>query len=108
MKKLILGAFLLSFATLALADHDDWNRRGRDYDHHEWHEHNRGFGWGEFLGGIVLGGIIAHEVGGHYYDSQYNEIRQVTVCENVPIFDVYGNVIRFYQRCHQEWVRINQ
>lgn len=130
MKKLLLLSLLIS--TVCLADprreeakHDRAMRErdqvaamvggDRFHDHREWHEHGgHGFGWGEFVGGIILGGIIAHEVNGRWYDDSYHEVRRITVCEDVMVRDAWGNPVRdFYgnfvvtKRCHDEWVYVN-
>jgi hypothetical protein len=98
MKKLILLAALL-IPTLAIAD---------PHHHHAWHEHgNRGFGWSGFFGGMILGGIIAHEIDGHYYDENNIEVRRVLVCNDIPMYDQYGYIVRYEHRCHYEWVQGN-
>jgi hypothetical protein len=102
MKKIILGLVLLSLSIPALADPGEHQRRGERYEH----EHH-GFGWGEFLGGVILGGIITHEVSGHYYDNDDYEVRRIVVCNNVPLFTPYGVVYAYQRQCHEEWVRIN-
>jgi hypothetical protein len=98
---------MLTITSTALADpygrHYGYNH---DRDHHEWHERGGHFGWGEFVGGLILGGLIVHEVNGHYYDNDEQEVRQVNICENIPLFDMYGRVIHYYLRCHREWVQV--
>jgi hypothetical protein len=108
MKKILL-AFALTFViSSSLADPRDQR------DHHEWHERGDHFGWGEFVGGIVLGGIIAHEVSGHNYDTDEREVRRVTICDDVPlydwrhipIYDFHGNQV-IVHKCRDEWVHID-
>jgi len=103
MRKLLLMAALL-VPLVGLADPRE--HRDHDREHHEWHERGGHFGWGEFVGGLVLGGIIAHEINGHYYDSDEYEVRRVTVCNDIPLFDQNGNYVRTERRCHDEWVRL--
>ena len=109
MKKLLLIAALLIPFTTALADPGEHHR---DRDHHEQGSH---FGWGEFVGGLILGGIIAHEVNGHYYDEDESEVRPVSVCHDYPVIDQYGRYVYdnwgrmiTERRCHDEWVRVNR
>jgi len=109
MKKLLLiAALLIPFAS-AYAEPD------RHREHHEWHERGGRFGWGEFVGGIILGSIIAHEVNGHYYDNDENEVRRVPVCNEYPVIDQWGHYVYdnwghmiTERRCHDEWVRVGQ
>ena len=109
MKKLLLlAALLIPITSFADPDHH------RDRDHHEWHERGGHFGWGEFVGGLILGGIIAHEINGHYYDQDETEVRRVSVCNDYPVVDQYGRYVYDQwghmiteRRCHDEWVRIN-
>ena len=111
MKKLLLiAALMVPFAT-ASAD----PREHHDRDHHEWHERGSHFGWGEFVGGLILGGIGAHEINGHYYNEDDDEVRRVTICRDVivydqwnhPVYDNWGRMIT-ERRCHDEWVRVNR
>jgi len=93
MKSKILAlAALFAFATTAIAD-PNRNHHGyeHDRDHHEWHDRGGHFGWGEFVGGIVLGGILAHEVSGRYYDNDEQEVRQI--CNDYPVVDQYGRYV---------------
>jgi len=112
MKKLILIAALLIPVIAAQADPGD-HRHERE--HREWHDRGGQWGWGEFVGGLILGGIIAHEVNGHYYDNDEEEVRRITICNDVPVIDAYGHYV-FDQwghmvverRCHDEWVRVDR
>jgi hypothetical protein len=108
MKKLILLAALL-IPTLAIADpyyHNGWH--GTHNPYHGWRERgNRGFGWGGFFGGIILGGIIVHEIDGQYYDENNIEVRRVLVCNDIPMYDQYGYIVRYEHRCHYEWIQVN-
>jgi hypothetical protein len=102
MKKLMLIAALL----MPLTTFADPGEHREHREHHEHYEGGNGAGW--FLGGLILGGIIAHEAEDHhYYDEQGYEVRRETVCVNVPYaYDRWGNVISFTQQCHEEWVRV--
>jgi len=101
MKKLVL-LFALLMPVMAFADPGE---RHHEHEHHEWHGGH--FGWGEFVGGIILGGIIAHEIDGHYYDQDNREVRRVTVCNDIPLYNVYGQIVQYQRQCHDEWVRVN-
>jgi hypothetical protein len=110
MKKLMLLAmFLIPITSFA-----NPGEHHRDREHHEWHERGGHFGWGEFVGGLVLGGIIAHEVNGHYYDNNEEEVRRIRVCNDSPVvdrdgryvYDQWGHMV-IERRCHDEWIRDN-
>ena len=109
MKKLLLLTALL-MPLAATADHE----HRRDRDRHEWHERSNHFGWGEFVGGLVLGGIIVHEVNGHYYDNNEEEVRRIRVCNDSSVvdrdgryvYDQWGHMV-IERRCHDEWIRDN-
>ena len=114
MKKLILFAALL-VPTIATADPSEHREHDRGERHHrEYHGGGNRFGWGELVGGMILGGIIAHEIDGRYYDNDRREVRRVTICNDYPIvdqygryvFDPYGRMIT-ERRCHDEWVYVN-
>jgi hypothetical protein len=111
MKKLLLIVALLIPFTSAYADHER-----REYrEHREWHEQGNHFGWGEFVGGLILGGIIAHEVNGRYYDTDEHEVRRITTCYEYPVVDQYGHYVyddwghlMTERRCRDEWVRVRR
>jgi hypothetical protein len=105
MKKFILGVALVLFATAAIGD-PYGHSHGRE--HNEWHQRGGHFGWGEFVGGIILGSIVAHQVDGHYYDNSEAEVRRITLCDNIYLYDQYGRFIRTERQCHDEWVRVEQ
>jgi len=75
---------------------------------HEAHEHHEGhgFGWGGIFGAIVLGGIVAHEVDGYYYDTEDREVRRVVVCNDIPLYTRYGDIYAYQHVCHEEWVSV--
>ena len=109
MKKLFLLMALFAAAP-TLAHEPDHHR-----EHREWHERGGNFGWGEFVGGLVLGGIIAHEINGHYYNRDEREVRRVTVCNDYPVVDQWGHYVYdqwghmiIERRCHDEWVRVDR
>jgi hypothetical protein len=103
MKKLFLIAALL----IPLSSFAGPREHHHEGGHHEWHErYGSGNGWA-FFGGLILGGIIAHEVDGHYYDQDDYEVRRITVCKDVPLYTRYGDVYGYERQCHEEWVRVN-
>ena len=104
MNKLILIAALL-IPTIALADHDEWRHR----QEHEYRGGGDGWKW---LGGAIIGGIIINQIDRDRYapPPQYVQypppMRRVLFCEDIPLFDVYGNVVRYQRQCHYELVPI--
>ena len=112
--KVLLLSTLLSLTVLNLANADE-RREGHSWhgQHHEYHGGDGRFGWG-LLGGLILGGIIANEVNGHYYDSYNREVVKVRVCFDAPTIDVYGRpMYDFYGRplvhtvCEYRWQQVD-
>lgn len=61
-----------------------------------------------FIAGAIIGGIVVNEINRDRDDREYRPYpprqRYITVCENIPLYDVYGYYVRTERRCHQELV----
>jgi len=74
---------------------------------HEHHGGGHGMGW--FLGGVLLGGLVAHEMDNNtivYQSPPGTGYQRITVCSDVIVTDVYG-ISRLIKQCHFEYVPIN-
>ena len=97
MKKLFLLAFCL-IPMLSYADNEWREQRGQ----------HRGARWGELVGGVILGGIIAHEIDGHWYNEDRDEVRRIVTCDTIALYDQNGNYVKTERVCRETWVRIER
>lgn len=105
--KVLLLSFLLGIGLTATAYSDPEGHRW----HGSYHEGHSGLA---FLGGLLLGGVLAHEIDGRYYDDYHREVVRVRECHPQQVvdswgrlmYDRYGNPI-MQEVCYDRWQRVD-
>lgn len=106
-KKIILSIMLTAtLFTATTANADFFHREHFWGGHHGWYRGGVGGWWGGFpiLAGVVIGGVVMHEidVNAQPYGPYSGYIRTV-VCNPWTYVDQWGRLIN-EQQCHVEWI----
>lgn len=87
MKKIIVGILCVVTAVPSVTLADGYHHGGGRGGINPW----------PIVAGAVIGGLLVGS------SNRAREPRYTTVCEDVALYDQYGNYVRTERRCRKEW-----